>query len=602
MTETTPPTPLGSYRFPKQTPNSSILHRLPSVLKALFFWRDTTFDHFKYLYTTDPDPVPNRTLIRDDNYFKVIDHAMRKHLLGYDYMYITTSFHRATSTNEDVNLGLKRADLPPFEHTADEHYFRARQRAKDLLTPPDPFRPVHLKDMLQYDWNFKPSAELPYCRDPELLKRLQQAHDSGTLPNAKANFGNLKNVIFDDLSSFLHRIKRDQVRLDPSNRSLPPDRIHVKPRISTLDKNKLRIIFGRSKRFIIPEAMFFWPYFRWLLYDRFSDPHNPLLWGCETLLGGWSRLNTHYCLRHMYYNTFVTADLSDFDQRALFPVIDDLTSDWRSFFTFSNGYIPTTEYPTSSADPVHLNRLFDFVIWSIKNVPFLHPSGKVFQRLHRYIPSGLFTTQFLDSHYNLVLILTCLDAMGIDINTVHIRVQGDDSILALRIYIPANQHSAFMERLAYEMKTRFDAILSSKKSLITNTPQEQTVLGYSNNNGYPYRDWRPLLANLLHPGSATPQFEDLMSLCSGLIWSSIYERNTVNVCSDIFNYLKQRGYTPSGHTFGLLSISEEAGLNVDTTKLPTLNDVTRHLRLPPSERLPIGKKEYWPHQYFLSTK
>jgi hypothetical protein len=526
---------------------------------------------------------------------------MRKHLYGFDYEYITRTFHRAPVTNDLFNTALSKADLPPFEPLKDESYVRARQRAKDLLTPPQPFRPVHLKDMLQYDWNFKPSAELPFIRDPDLLKRVHDAAALGTLPNAKMNFGNLKNVIFDDLSSFLHRVKRDQIRLDPSNRAIPPDRLHVKTVISTVDKSKLRIIFGRSKRFIIPEAMFFWPYFRWLLYDRYSDNHNPLLWGCETLTGGWHRLNSFYLTRHMYFNTFITIDFGSFDQRALFPIINDITSDWKSFFVFTNGYIPTTEYPTSEADPVHLERLFDFIIWSIQNVPFLHPSGKVFQRLHRYIPSGLFTTQFLDSHYNLILILTVLDSMGIDINTVHIRVQGDDSITALRIYIPANQHADFMARFSLEAKTRFDADVSTTKSGISNTPQGQTVLGYQNNNGYPSRDWRQLLATLLFPKSASPSFETLMSQCVGLIYASIYDRNVVNVCTDIFEYLSSKGFSPSGSIHDFIATSVEAGFDIDTTVLPTREDVDRYLRLPPSRRLPRAKKAYWPTEYFLST-
>jgi hypothetical protein len=98
-----------------------------------------------------------------------------------------------------------------------------------------------------------------------------------------------------------------------------------------------------------------------------------------------------------------------------------------------------------------------------------------------------------------------------------------------------------------------------------------------------------------------PVFEDLMSLCVGLIWASIYERNVVNVCSDIFNHLQQRGFTPSGQIYGLPSASEEVGINIDATHLPTLNDVTRYLRNPPSRRLPRRNKDYWPHQYFLST-
>jgi hypothetical protein len=593
------------YSPPVPPSNLSIFTRLLSKLNLALFWTRTQFsNNFRYLYTSEPDPLHLTSDANTDQlekYRKIVDHALRKHLFGYDYVHLTSSYHRTPLTEQTFNEALALGDLPDHPVTRDSHYIRARQRAKDLLSPPEPIRPVHFTDLLQYPWNWTPSAELPFAKDPLLLKRLNDARIAGALPNAKPNFGNLVNVIFDDVRTFVHQIKRRAVKLDPTNRHIYPDRLHVKPMITTLDKKKLRIIFGRSKRFILPEAMFFWPYFRWLLQDRFSDAHNPLLWGCETLLGGWSRLHTFYSLRNMYYSTFITLDLSKFDQRALFSVISDCTSDWYSFFSFSNGYIPTTEYPQSSTDPDKLKALFEFIVWSITNVPFLHPTGKVFQRLHRYIPSGLFTTQFLDSHYNLIC-LTCLDAMGIDINTVHIRVQGDDSIIALRIYIPFSQHELFMTRIELELKTRFDQTLSRTKSLITNSPQQQVVLGYSNNNGFPSRDWLPLLATLLHPRSNSPKLETLMSQCSGLIYASIYNRTVVNVCTDIFNYLDSQGIKPSGQAYDLVALSQQAGFTADLTKLPTLNDVTTHLRHPPSVRPSShGQKEYWPTAFFLST-
>jgi hypothetical protein len=593
------------YSPPVPPSNISIFTRLLSKLSLALFWTRTQFTHnFKYLYTSEPDPLhltSDASTTHLIKYRKIVDHALRKHLLGYDYVRLMNDYHRTPLTEQTFNDALALGDLPDHPLDRDSSYTRARQRAKDLLSPPVPIRPVHFTDLLQYPWNDSPSAELPFAKDPVLLKRLNDARIAGTLPNAKPNFGNLKNVIFDDVRTFIHQVKRRAVKLDPTNRHIYPDRLHVKPMISTKDKNKLRIIFGRSKRFILPEAMFFWPYFRWLLQDRFSDDHNPLLWGCETLLGGWSRLNTFYSIRNLYYSTFVTLDLSKFDQRALFSIIGDCTNDWYSFFSFQNGYIPTTEYPQSSTDPDKLKAIFDFIIWSITNVPFLHPSGKVFQRLHRYIPSGLFVTQFLDSHYNLIICLTCLDAAGIDINTVHIRVQGDDSIIALRIYIPSSQHENFMSFIESELLRRFDASLSRNKSLITNSPQQQVVLGYSNNNGFPTRDWLPLLATLLHPRSTSPQLETLMSQCPGLIYASIYERNVVNVCTDIFNYLDSIGIKPSGQAYDLVALSQSAGFDADLTKLPTLNDVTRYLRSPPSVRPSHPtNKEYWPTAFFLS--
>jgi len=222
----------------------------------------------------------------------------------------------------------------------------------------------------------------------------------------------------------------------------------------------------------------------------------------------------------------------------------------------------------------------------------------VFERLYRWIPSGLYVTTFLDSHYNILKVLCCLDEMGIDINTIHIRVQGDDSICALRIYIPSNQHEIFKSRLADIAKRRFDSDLSVDKSAISTTPQGMPVLGYENNNGYPERDWRKLLATLLHPRSVRPQIPTLMTQCIGLIYASIYQRNVVNVCTDIFNYCASLGFSPSQTLPENFFLIED--VEIDLSRLPTQLEVTRFLRNPPSQR-PVPSQEFWNSDFFLAT-
>jgi hypothetical protein len=590
-----------THYVPTLPSTNQIFQKIRSSFRRFNYWQSTDYTNFEYLYTTDPDPLPKRDVHVTESYQHVVLHALRKHLYGWDYNYITQNFHRPEITDELFEESLKAADLPDHPLVRDASYIKARTRAKELFTPPEPIRPVHLTDLLHYDWNKQPSAELPFTRDPILRRKVHQAAQAGLLPNAKMNFGNLENVIFDDVRQFVHDIKRGAIPLDPCDHRFPPDRLHVKTLVSTRDKSKLRIIFGRTKRDIFPAAQFFWPYFRWLLYDRFSDPHNPLLWGCETLLGGWQRLHSFYTYRHLYFNTFISVDWSKFDQRALFSVIDDLTEDWKSFFRFDAGYIPTFEYPDSKTDPVKLERLFEYIRWSIKNIPFLHPSGKVFKRLKRFIPSGLFVTQMLDSHYNTIMCLAILDEIGIDIDTVHIRVQGDDSITAIRIYIPSNQHEAFSSLFASIAKRRFDANYSIDKSKITNTPEGQTVLGYTNSNGYPSRDWRALLATLLYPKSPRPTFETLMTQCPGLQYASIYQTDVVRVTSDIFNYLQSQGFKPTGKPSEFTFASVEAGIDIDSTRLPTRQEVERHLRSPPLRRSPEKAEKYWNSSFFLAT-
>jgi len=262
-----------------------------SVIRWFPSQSDSDYKNFKLLYATKSDPLPQRNFELTQHHISIVTHALRRELLGYDAEHIINDYHRPAATPELFEESMTRSDLPDHPVNKDVHYIRARQRAKDLLTPPVPFRPLHLTDLLQTRWNKSASAELPYVRDPVLRKQVHTAAELHLLPNAKMNFANLQNAIFEDVRNFAHQVKRRTVRLDPSNyQAILPDRLHAKSVVQTKDKAKLRIIFGRMKRDILISAMFWKPYFRWLLIDRFNDPSNPLLWGLETILGGWHKL------------------------------------------------------------------------------------------------------------------------------------------------------------------------------------------------------------------------------------------------------------------------------------------------------------------------
>jgi len=310
-------------------------------------------------------------------------------------------------------------------------------------------------------------------------------------------------------------------------------------------------------------------------------------------------------MERLYRSTFVTVDWSGFDLRSLFSLIrKHVFPAWRTYFDFHNGYYPTKFYKSSPTNPEFIQRLWDWTNEAVFQMPFRMMDGSTFLRLFRGIPSGLFETQFLDSFYNMVMILTILDAMGFDISKIWIKVQGDDSLVFLRFHIPANQHAEFKAKFEALASYYFDHVARQDKTDIFNSPEGVGVLGYYNENGYPTRDWRKLLAQLLHPRSQKPTLELLKARVCGIQYASMYRyKEVTQVCEAIFNDLDSMGITALQlHTqrdVMLHSMTEsESGFRIPTDHFPTMNEVTRYLRVP-YVRTEMDKEAYFPKEYFL---
>nr|BBU59854.1 RNA dependent RNA polymerase [Rosellinia necatrix partitivirus 23] len=549
--------------------------------------------NFKFIAWNEPKPVPPLNDLAFASYRKVVDFAFKKHLYGYDRDYIISSFHRAPPTPDLIYTALAKGDLPDHVIPQDEHFQRARAEAKKRFAPPKKVRPVHLFDLRHYPWKHKPSAEEPYTSNKELRRRLEEAARFKIIADARMSVGNLLNYIFDDVSKFVHNIKAGIIK---PGESTPLVNVHVKTALTPIDEAKLRLIFGCSKRWIFPMCMFLWPLFRYYLYEQQS----PLLWGYETILGGWHRMNSELLCSYLYYQTFVTIDWSGFDLRALFSLMRMIYADWEDYIDFDNGYMPTKRYPTSSTEPHRLKRLWQWCVEAHFASAFRMPDGSTWIRLNRGILSGLFETQFMDSHYNLIMIMTILDRLGFDISNIWIKVQGDDSITALRFHIPANQHRDFKIQFAYWAKYYFDHKCNDEKSETSNNLQNVEVLGYRNNNGYPERDWRKILAVLWNPRSRSPKPENTMARCIGLVYASIYDRNVVNVCRDVYEYYESKGFLPNSSpdtTLEFQFMFDEVDIPRD--HFPTQLEVTRYLRSlnnVSDER----KRRYWNPDWFLA--
>nr|UDL14349.1 MAG: putative RNA-dependent RNA polymerase [Alphapartitivirus sp.] len=552
--------------------------------------------NYKFIgYTDKQTHLPWRNeKVRHDYQFVVRQH-LKRNLLGVDFDHIMNQFHHPIATIDKIVSTLRdKGDLSPHVIPKDRHYHRGIQATIDAFRPPHLIRPVHFADLRYYQWNWHPNVEEPFYSDKALRAHVNESHSLGFLPDGRMSFGNLKNVVFIRTRRFLHHIKRGDIT---NLRHLyPPMKLHFKPALTSIDDYKVRIVFGVSKLHILPCAMFFWPLFRYYIDEHSS----PLLWGYETILGGMLKLHLLMSIPNLYYRTFVTIDWSGFDFHTIHDMIRDLLSGTRTFFDFNNGYIPTKYYKSSQANPIHLERLWNWIVEAIFKMPFILPDKTMYTWKHRGFASGLFPTQYIDSIYNLAMIYTILDSMGFDISKLQILVQGDDSISMLTFHIPANEHSAFQHEFGKLAKYYFDSVARPEKTHISNDPQSVEVLGYSNWNGYPCRDWRKLLAQLYHP-RGSPDMSILAARCCGIQYASMYNYPEVTrTCRDVFNHVVSAGITPAALPIQRdVILQGETSFHVDTSHFPTEAEVTRHLRSP-YVRTADDKDEYFPMSHFVT--
>jgi hypothetical protein len=549
---------------------------------------------------SEPRPIPQRNPHAYANYQNVVKAALRKNLLGSVAESIIHDYHHPSATLDTIVETLKKSDLPPHRVPIDEHFLDAWAQTRTAFQPSHKLRPVHLADMRFYRWNWHPNVEAPFSTDKKLITLVQQAATLGLIPDGRMSFGNLQNVVFRRVREFMHQIKRSQVT-NPSH-LYPQVTIHTKPALSTIDKVKVRVIAGVSKLHVIPSAQRFWPLFR----DWIENRNSPMLWGYETILGGMQRLHVDMLYTRLYTETFIGFDWPNFDLGVTKTERLKCYETYETYFDFDNGYIPTRFYPESTADPAHLRAAWDWIIRATHDMPLVLPDGSTYIMSddHWFVYSGLFQTQSDDSLINHARILTLLSALGFDIRKLVIKVQGDDSIVKIRIYIPANQHDDFKHAFI-KLAFKYFNVTAEPEKIEVNNDGKSEILGYTNLNGYPARDEKKLLAMLLHP-RCNPTLETLMAKTVGFMYASCYlYPNVTNVCKTIWDQLSSEGYTPQTLRVQRdVILQGEAHFEIPTDHFPTMNEVTRHLRQP-YVRTTADREAYYPaytlSSHFLST-
>jgi hypothetical protein len=445
------------------------------------------------------------------------------------------SNRRSEHSEEALINDFKSFEQPYHPIPKDNHYYDAVEKVRELFHPGNLLLPVSFPDLRYYPWKLKPNAEAPWnipdftftptfrnlddeSENPKLHENLSRLsnwmsdrvvsvrqylntkYNIRMIDNQFPKFHNLYNEIFQYNRTLVHQIKEGHPAFWKHGTPKPYywTTLHARSHVVGKDEpDKIRAVFGVTKLLLMIENMFIWP--MQALY--LNDPtKGRLLWGREMIRGGWKKLFTEIH-ENGKPSAFLSLDWSQFDKRLLFELIDEVHSIWRSYFSFSR-YQPTSFYPNANPrDPQRLERLWQWMCYSVKHTPIRLPNNELWSWNYNGFSSGFQQTQLMDSFANMIMILTALSSLGINIKSEHfwIRVQGDDSLIALYEQIWLIYGPNFLTMLGDAAAFYFNAKLSVKKSQLSDRLNRMSVLSFFNDFGLPYRTDEDLLRHLFFP-------------------------------------------------------------------------------------------------------
>jgi hypothetical protein len=234
---------------------------------------------------------------------------------------------------------------------------------------------------------------------------------------------------------------------------------------------------------------------------------------------------------------------------------------------------------------------------SITNTPIVLPNGELFKWNFNGFGSGYQQTQLMDSFANMIMILTCLSALGINIEAkgFWIRVQGDDSIIAFFEMIYQIYGPTFLTKLEETALFYFNAKLNVKKSEISSCLSGLTVLGYFNAYGMPRRNDVDLLKHLFYP-EHNQDFTRTLAAAIGLGFAASGSSERFHkLCELIIQDLEDQGYSPHPRILAkvMRAVSIHDPAFVPPTSLPPRIELLGSVACP-QHRTQAQKDMLWP--------
>nr|UNI73939.1 MAG: RNA-dependent RNA polymerase [brine shrimp partitivirus 2] len=448
-------------------------------------------------------------------------------------------YYRSDGSDEAAEQNFLNTDQPYHHMPRDYHYRRALRVVEKLFRPSRTLKPISFPDLRYYPWTLPTSAETPYTFKRKWINHVREKQRRGEITDGNISFHNLYNEIFHINRKHVHFIKRKMRPFWKDGEPVPYfwSTLHTRAHLRRNDQEpKNRAVFGVTKLLLMVENMFIWNLQKEYLNGNVSSP---MLWGYETIRGGWYKLIRDLSQKGQP-NTFISADWSEFDVRALHEIIDDVHDIWRRWFDFDNGYEETNIYPNTKSVASRIQALWDWMCYSIKHTPIAGYSGQLYQWRFNGIASGFQQTQLLDSFVNAIMLLTCYSSLGINIesDSFHLKVQGDDSLSAFNELVLQFDRN-FLTKLEAEALARFNAKLSAEKTSAGEHLDQIEVLSYKNKSGVAYRDEKELLAHLLYPERHRDLGATAASALGIAIASMGCSKRVYDVCKDVYTFITE---------------------------------------------------------------
>nr|BDV50550.1 MAG: RNA-dependent RNA polymerase [Flammulina alphapartitivirus 1] len=560
-------------------------------------------------------------------YNEVVDSALRSELTDYEFHSVVHE-HRRSPWNEDAfNADIDALDCPDHPVPKDDHYRHAFDYIqRKFFTPEVLLRPVHFTDLRQYPWELSTSIGAPYATSekwkeyveqkfsqlssdpekkefsfPEYRDLFAEAHHGiplePTMVDARMTKRNLYNEAFFINRKHVHIIK-DGKTTNTNGHDLRYWNTAFARQylVKEDDLDKVRLVFGAPWLLLMIEAMFFWPLQAWLLAQ---GTKSPMLWGFETLIGGWYRLVNWFTSVALRALTILTLDWSKFDRYARHTVLKDIQTDiLRPMFDFTNGYQPTHDFPRTTADSQRLENLWNWMCDAVLTTPLLLNDGRLLKFNHSGIFSGYLQTQLMDTIYNMVMIYTILFRLGFTEEQINAKFEGDDSVVSLTALFGLISFW-ILDQISHYAQYYFGAILSVKKSEVLPSLQHAEVLKYRNNNGMPYREPLMLLSQLRYPERGH-SLETLKARAVGIAYANVgSDPRVYRICEQIFTQLDKRGIKANAQglpdQIQFMNKFLRLKSHIDVDVFPSYYDTVKHLMDPPSV---VPTEKYWPRSHF----
>jgi hypothetical protein len=509
-----------------------------------------------------------------------------------------------------MSLSAQYADMtkmlqPPVLIEKDQNFLAAFKQTMEAFRPSKKLHVVHYVRTKHYPWQKSSSVERPYSTDSRVIKYVKQRRLANEISSEKMSFFNTFNYVYGSARLPIHKIKNGECFTGNLDKDyLYPITAHFRPGLGKPGSSaiKNRLVWGVSKILLIAECMFMYPLFN----DYLSKGTSPMLWGYETILGGWTKLhNEIQPLMMQTPATVITADWSEFDHRVPFELIDMVITASLDYYDLGY-YQPDYRYSTKDQckyDTDRILNLFRWTIYATLSSPLLMPDGKVWIRTRNGIPSGMFRTQWLDSIINGIMITTILADAGFDVsNRLILKVLGDDSLSIIFHQVPPSQWEPLKVFMSERAKIRFNGKLSFDKTEVSDSLWTMELLGYRNAYGAAYREPLRLLAQLLYPESESPTYSSLMGRCVGIAYADLGRSPRLyRICKYIYEYLHSKGVTPNiAPALNMLAgpIFTETRRQLIIDQFPSPQEIQRWTRTP-YVRTESDNNAYWPPNIFL---